>query len=162
MLGKSHGGKLTITSVVPLVHESAPLSPSIEIALALVSSKDDQSIVGIYYSNASYQDKSFNPYSIRLAEKIAAVTGQSTYLAQVVNWHLTADCSSPCISVYQQQDSGSWKDIKVDVDPVALTLVSSALQKKLYRELVDFENHLDNPELDFYNSSLNRMLREEL
>ncbi|CAJ0574280.1 unnamed protein product, partial [Mesorhabditis spiculigera] len=161
LLGKKTAGKLEISSVVPLVHESAPLSPSLEVALTLVSAKEEVSILGVYYSNQSCRDKGLNTHAVRLAEKIAAVTDKPAYVAQVVNWHLSADCSSPCVSMYTL-DGSSWKDMKVDVEPSALSLVSNALQRKVYRELVDFENHLDNPELDFYNARLTQMLEGQL
>lgn len=48
---------------------------------------------------------------------------------------------------------------KLENNEDTITVTSIAIQNKLYRELADFENHLDQPQIaDFYNTDLNLKL----
>lgn len=48
--------------------------------------------------------------------------------------------------------------ISLDNDETARMVLSASIQRKLYRELVDFDNHLDQPSLDYWNSKLTEKL----
>lgn len=41
----------------------------------------------------------------------------------------------------------------------ASSALSTSIQTKIYREIVDFENHLDNVALDFWNSFVNDKIK---
>lgn len=44
-----------------------------------------------------------------------------------------------------------------------LNVTSAAIQERLYRELYDFENHLDDPNIaDFFNTELSQKLESLL
>ncbi|VDO67447.1 unnamed protein product [Heligmosomoides polygyrus] len=110
LLGTKNGNKIKISSAVPLSHESSPLAPTIEVALAVVHASYPN-IVGVYYSNQNYKDKSLNPYAVRLAESVTSVCGTSAVLVQVINWNLSPDCESNSLAAYVK-DGESWKDVR--------------------------------------------------
>ncbi|VDL65512.1 unnamed protein product [Nippostrongylus brasiliensis] len=156
LLGSKTGSKIKVTAAVPISHESSPLAPAVEVALAIVHASYPN-IVGVYYSNQNYKDKSLNPYAIRLCESVMAVCNSSAVLVQVINWNLSPDCESNSLTAYAK-DGESWKDVQLDTSSESLLTLSRAIQNKLYRCLYDFENHLDRPECDFYNTSLSQKL----
>uniref|UniRef100_A0A1I7XPQ1 Uncharacterized protein n=1 Tax=Heterorhabditis bacteriophora TaxID=37862 RepID=A0A1I7XPQ1_HETBA len=102
---------------------------------------------------------SINPFIGRLAERVASSCGSVALLVQVINWQLSADCSSNCLSAHIR-DGDSWKETKLETPNSSLSSLSMAIQTKLYRQLIDFENHLDKPECDFYNTHLSTKLNQ--
>lgn len=48
--------------------------------------------------------------------------------------------------------------IRVTVEDETLEATSSLLEDKIYYDLVDFDNHLDNISLDWKNLSLNKQI----
>ncbi|CAI5437412.1 unnamed protein product [Caenorhabditis angaria] len=158
LIGQKKGGKITVSSSVPICHEATPLAPSLEIATTLVHSKFGAQIVGVYFANSSANDKSLNPYAIRLAERISSVTNSSAILIQVINDRLMADCEEDRLVAYEKETE-NWKEAETMFQGAnILRGLQAAIQKKLYRDLNDFENHLDNPEIDFYNTNLGKKL----
>lgn len=158
LIGNKKGDKVTVTGCVPLCHESTPLAPPLELATALVHGKFGGSLVGVYFSNANPSDTSLNMYATRLADRISAVTSSAAILVQVMNERLVSDCEQDRLVAYEK-DGDSWKETKTLFQGSNfLRGLQAVIQKKLYRELADFENHLDNPEFDFYNTNLSNKL----
>ncbi|KAJ1371852.1 hypothetical protein KIN20_033883 [Parelaphostrongylus tenuis] len=156
LLGSRSGNKVKVSAAVPLSHESSPLAPSLEVALAIIHASYPN-IVGVYFSNQNYKDRSLNPYAVRLCENVTSVCGTNAVLMQVINWNLSADCENNSLEAYVK-DGESWKDTRLDTSSDSLTTLSRAIYNKLYRNLSDFENHLDRPESDFYNTVLSQKL----
>ncbi|KAK6730309.1 hypothetical protein RB195_007023 [Necator americanus] len=152
LLGTRTCNKVRVTSVVPLSHESSPLAPSLEIALAEIHAAYPN-IVGVYFSNQNYKDRSLNPYAVRLCENVMSVCNTPAILVQVINWNLSPDCESNSLSAYVKEGEG-WKETRLDTLPDSFTTLSRAIHGKLHRNVCDFENHLDRPECDFYNTTL--------
>ncbi|CAI2301518.1 unnamed protein product [Caenorhabditis sp. 36 PRJEB53466] len=158
LIGNKKGDKVTVTGCVPLCHESTPLAPPLELATSLVHGKYGASLVGVYFSNATPSETSLSPFAIRLAERISAVTSSAAVLIQVMNEKLVADCDQDRLVAYEK-DGESWKETKtIFQGSNFLKGLQAVIQKKLYRELADFENHLDNPDSDFYNTNLSNKL----
>ncbi|KAK6059196.1 hypothetical protein COOONC_03180 [Cooperia oncophora] len=145
-----------ISAAVPISHESSPLAPAVEVALAIVHASYPN-IIGVYYSNHNYKDTSLNPYAVRLCDAVTSVCGTQAILVQVINWNLSPDCESNSLAAYVK-DGENWKDTRLDTSSESLTILSRAIHSKLYRTLYDFENHLDRPECDFYNTGLSQKL----
>ncbi|KAK5970241.1 hypothetical protein GCK32_000858 [Trichostrongylus colubriformis] len=147
---------IEVSAAVPISHESSPLAPSVEVALAIVHASYPN-IIGVYYSNQNYKDKSLNPYAVRLCDSVTSVCGTPAILVQVINWNLSPDCESNSLAAYLK-DGENWKETRLDTSSESLTILSRAIHNKLYRTLHDFENHLDRPECDFYNTGLSQKL----
>uniref|UniRef100_A0A8R1I140 MPN domain-containing protein n=1 Tax=Caenorhabditis japonica TaxID=281687 RepID=A0A8R1I140_CAEJA len=158
LIGAKKGDKVTVTGCVPLCHESTPLAPPLELATSLVHAKFGASLVGVYFSNAMPSDNSLNTYATRLADRISSVTSSPSILIQVMNERLMSDCDQDRLVAYEK-DGDNWKETKtIFQGSNFLRGLQAVIQKKLYRELADFENHLDNPDSDFYNTSLSNKL----
>ncbi|PIC51650.1 hypothetical protein B9Z55_002077 [Caenorhabditis nigoni] len=158
LIGNKKGDKVTITGCVPLSHESTPLAPPLELATSLVHGKFGASLVGVYFSNSTPSDTSLNVYATRLADRISNVTSSPAVLVQVMNERLVSDCEQDRLVAYEK-DGESWKEAKtIFQGSNFLRGLQAVIRKKLYRELADFENHLDNPEFDFYNTNLSNKL----
>ena len=80
---------------------------------------------------------------------------------QVENAKLSLNPKSLCLSGYSY-DNKQWKHSSTFLtsEDVGLAMVTAALESKLHREIVDFELHLDDPNLDIFNSDLTEKLRK--
>ncbi|VDN58301.1 unnamed protein product [Dracunculus medinensis] len=146
---------------VPVLHEPASLNVVPEIALALVDSQcayNSWNIVGVYFCNELLDDKNLDPSAVRIADKIALIFPQAL-IVQIVNTALRADSSEASIIVYNSQNK-VWrpKKFQLENEEAVSSLVLSAIQNKLFREITDFENHLDNPSNDHWNCALNEKI----
>ncbi|PAV58250.1 hypothetical protein WR25_11907 [Diploscapter pachys] len=155
LLVGTHGpNSIKITNAVPVAHSVTPMAPVVEVALALVSHSN--TVVGVYFANQHLKDDSLNAFVKRFAEKVGTMSGKSPLLLQIRNRDLNPSCSSNCLVAYQKdKESDNWKTVKLNHSAKAQTALSMSIQDKLYRQIVDVENHFDKPELDFYNLALN-------
>ncbi|VDM43736.1 unnamed protein product [Toxocara canis] len=156
-------GGVVCVNAVPCLHESAALTMALEVALTSVDtycSANALNIVGVYFCNESLSDNSLDPFAVRVAEKVAT-NFANAILVQIDNSLLSIDSSEPAIRVYAN-DNKAWKQKKFRLDRNLETLsaTSIAIQRKLYREIIDFENHLDNPANDFWNLALNEKIEQ--
>ncbi|CAD6198448.1 unnamed protein product [Caenorhabditis auriculariae] len=154
LIGQRKGDKFIVKEAVPITHESTPLAPTLELATTFVHSKYGNSLIGVYFANESCRDHSLNPYATRLADKISSICGTVPLLIQVLNDRLMTDCEEERLEAYEK-DGDNWKAIKSgNASSSTIRGLQQLIQEKLYRELNDFENHLDAPENDFYNTEL--------
>ncbi|VDK25884.1 unnamed protein product [Anisakis simplex] len=76
---------------------------------------------------------------------------------------MSIDSSEPAICVYAN-DNKAWKPKKYYTHFIkfsfTLTATSIAIQTKLYREIIDFENHLDNPANDYWNLAISDKIEQ--
>nr|CAG4644256.1 EOG090X0C9C [Lepidurus arcticus] len=169
LLTKKNDDKETLkySDAVPLFHSNISLSPMMEIALMQVEQycKAHGLIIGGYYhANESFQDASPDFIAQRVAEKIAEQFAD-TCLIMVDNKSICLDMVSPALYVFQHVE-GKWKPKeKANItfesgQKKALKLVSALLQRKSYKEFVDFDAHLDDPSNDWTNNSLAGILKE--
>ncbi|VDN94341.1 unnamed protein product [Brugia pahangi] len=156
----SENSEVICTDAIPVLHESASLSVALEAALICIDdcTKDDRTLAGLYFCNQSLSDNSLDPYAVRVAEKIVS-NYPNTFLVQIGNSLLGTGLLEPAIEVYAL-DNKLWKIKRFTIlnEETVLPVVSSAVQTKLYLEIMDFENHLDNPVNDHWNTALNEKL----
>uniref|UniRef100_A0A915Q0R5 Dendritic cell-specific transmembrane protein-like domain-containing protein n=1 Tax=Setaria digitata TaxID=48799 RepID=A0A915Q0R5_9BILA len=159
-----NGNELICTDAIPVLHESASLSMALEAALICTddSIKDGRVLAGLYFCNESLSDNSLDQYAVRVAEKIVS-NYPNTFLVQIDNSLLGTGSLKPAIRVYNL-DSKLWKTKRFTIlnEEKVLPVVSNAVQTKLYLEIMDFENHLDNPINDHWNTALNEKLEQSL
>ncbi|KAL3998061.1 hypothetical protein ACH3XW_13495 [Acanthocheilonema viteae] len=161
LIGKArNNSELICTDAIPVLHESASLSMVVETALICTDdyTKDGRTLVGLYFCNQSLSDNSLDPYAVRVAEKIVS-NYSNTFLVQIDNSLLGTGSLEPAIRIYTL-DNKTWKIKRFTIlnEETVLPIVSSAIQTKLYLEIMDFENHLDNPINDHWNTALNEKL----
>lgn len=166
--GKADGksAELRVEDAIPLFHICLHISPMAEIALTLVDQlavSKGLVLAGYYLANENINDLSTDRPAHRIADKIAENFGNAL-LAVVDNREVTLGMSSNPLRISQFMD-GKWKpkniaDVLYDEGVTQTDAMYSLLKAEQYRNLVDFDNHLDNIALDWQNRKLNKIIQE--
>jgi len=152
----------TIVEAIPLFHQCLHVTPMAEIALIQVEARvaqEDLQIAGYYAAAENYYDSSLERTpGMKIAEKIAELNS-SAIIALVDNKAVTMEMQYPALKLFQTVDS-KWTKIKYNLHSSQFTLdaVSHLLGQGAMKQLIDFDNYLDNPENDWTNAELNRNL----
>merc|ERR1712088_600332 len=179
---KGAGGQLILTDCIPLFHQSEGLTPMVEVALAQVEARctrrGQYHIAGYYHANRSMKDATqVDVFSQRIADKIAEnCIGGRAVLATVDNRRLSLILESHALIVQQSAGaasstdrdtgtSGKWRHCaskNVGVSEETLSMTSDLLGKKAYKDLIDFDNHLDDITQDYLNVQMNMLIDQSL
>jgi hypothetical protein len=148
---------LKITDAVPLFHSCLTLAPMMEIALTQVDvycRNHNLVIAGYYQANEGFSESSPNSIAYRLAEKIKENYGDAC-LIMLDNSRALSDCENSYV-LYSNID-GKWKksDKRPSTEKDVGDMAYDLLQSRVYRELIDFDNHLDDITLDWQNLEIN-------
>ncbi|XP_032682911.1 ER membrane protein complex subunit 8 [Odontomachus brunneus] len=157
---------LYIEDAVPLFHICLHVSPMAEIALTLVDqlvTSKGLILAGYYLANENINDLSTDRPAHRIADKIAE-NFNNALLVVVDNREITLNMQSSPLRISQSVD-GKWKpkdkaNIIYEGDVVYTDIMYSLLKEEQYRNLVDFDNHLDNIALDWQNQELNKIIED--
>nr|CAG4641157.1 EOG090X0C9C [Eulimnadia texana] len=161
------GNTLKLVDSIPLFHQNLHLAPMLEVALMQVENYCKNSglvIAGYYQANESLSDSSPDYVAQKVSEKIAEFFSDAC-LIMVDNKQLSPEMSSPAIHLMQHQE-GKWKvreKSSVSIAPTvsaALSATSSLIKEKVFRQLVDFDNHLDSLGCDWLNHELNCLITD--
>ncbi|KAL1382291.1 hypothetical protein pipiens_013245 [Culex pipiens pipiens] len=161
------GSDQKVVDVVPLFHQCLHVTPMAEIALIQVEAKAAQQglhILGYYAAAENFYDNHLEKApGARLADKIAENVSGSAVFAVVDNRALSINMSYAALKVWQSKES-RWAKTRCVVEDAKNTFdaVSNLLQRGAMRELVDFDNYLDNTENDWNNEHFNRDLPQLL
>lgn len=153
-----------IVDAIPLFHQCLHVTPMAEIALIQAETRaamENLQIAGYYAAAENFYDNTLERApGIRIAEKIAEVN-PNAYLVLVDNRLVSMDMSQPALKLWQFSDT-KWTMGKYTLHDAQETLeaVSSLLQEGAMKELVDFDNHLDNPEK--YENPLTNVLQNQI
>ncbi|GLV39450.1 ER membrane protein complex subunit 8/9 [Carabus blaptoides fortunei] len=114
-------------------------------------------IAGYYTAHENLKEASFEKASNRIADKIAE-NFNSACLVVVDNRKLSLHLDNLALRVAQYSD-GKYRQMdsqKVNVEPpCVLEACASLLQRQAYKQLIDFDNHLDDISLDWSNQQIN-------
>lgn len=154
-------GARTIHDCIPLFHMGHGLAPMVEVALAQVDSQCEESglvISGFYHAHENLRDNHVDVFSQKIADKVAE-NQAGTLLVTIDSKKLSANIESPSLIVQQHSD-GKWRprdksQVRLEHDDVTLACASALVHKKIYRDLVDFDTHLDDLSMDYLNVELN-------
>jgi len=168
---------LTLTDCIPLFHQSEGLTPMLEVALGQIEARCERAglvVAGYYHANRSLKDNSVDVFSQKIADKVAENTlssshkkgtgGGSAVLVTIDNKRLSLVLESPAVLVQMVSGSDSsegackWRSLaarSIGVDEETLDLTSTMVQRKIYKDLVDFDNHLDDVTQDYLNVEIN-------
>ncbi|KZC04215.1 PREDICTED: ER membrane protein complex subunit 8/9 homolog [Dufourea novaeangliae] len=158
--------ELRIEDAIPLFHICLHVSPMAEIALTMVdqlATSKGLIIAGYYLANENLSDLSTDKPAHRIADKIAENYGNGL-LVVIDNREITFGMNSSPLRVSQFMD-GKWKlkdvtDITYDKGIIHTNALYNLFKAKQYRNLIDFDNHLDNISLDWQNRKLNKIIDE--
>ncbi|ETK84635.1 hypothetical protein F441_10608 [Phytophthora nicotianae CJ01A1] len=167
LLGTEQGQGFSISDAVPLFHHEAPLAPLLEVACAMVDAYCQKSqklqIVGLYYSGSGYSPSDSGNGLSHFAEKVADKVEQN--------------CSRACVLVLDSQQLSSesktglqilLKDVKrgwtkvenrLKVADGATKTVTQGLKQSVQEDVVDFEEHLEDPSKDWRNPHVVELLK---
>lgn len=98
----------------------------------------------------------------KIADKILENNKNACFVI-VDNKLMTLGQEIPAIKVFGGNiESGRWSkaDFKLLQSETTLQAVSALLKRGAMKDVVDFDNHLDNPENDWTNQFLNRDLKQ--
>lgn len=137
-----------------------------EIALTLVdqlATSKGLILAGYYLANENINDLSTDRPAHRIADKIAE-NCSGALLVVVDNKEMTLNMTSSPLRISQFVD-GKWKlkdkaNIFYEGGVAPTDALYTLLENEQYRNLVDFDNHLDNITLDWQNHKLNKVIDE--
>jgi len=186
--GRSNTGQIVLTDCIPLFHQSEGLTPMVEVALAQVEARcargGQYHIAGFYHANRSLKDSSqVDVFCQRIADKIAEnCIGGRAVLVTIDNRRLSLNLESHSLIVQQWSSSpgvgtvtergnhdtgssGKWRHCaskNVGVLEETLALTSNLIGRREYKDLVDFDNHLDDLTQDYLNVQMNMVIDQAL
>jgi len=186
--GRSNTGQIVLTDCIPLFHQSEGLTPMVEVALAQVEARcargGQYHIAGFYHANRSLKDSSqVDVFCQRIADKIAEnCMGGRAVLVTIDNRRLSLNLESHSLIVQQWSSSpgvgtvtergnhdtgssGKWRHCaskNVGVLEETLALTSNLIGRREYKDLVDFDNHLDDLTQDYLNVQMNMVIDQAL
>lgn len=165
LLSKVGGGRQPVKYVdcIPMLHINTGLAPMAEVALAQIESEVSRcglTISGMYHAHDNIRDNHVDTFSQKIADKIADnVPG--TILVTLDSKKLSLNIDTHALIVQQHDaNSGKWRkrdanQIRLEHDTVTLQCATAVIHKKIYRDLVDFDMHLDDISLDYKNVEIN-------
>jgi len=157
---------LVISDSIPLSHHWSSLAPMAEAALSLASayaSSRNLAIVGLYEAPELVSDRTPSPQASKLAEKIATLANKEALLIFVNNTTLLSS-SNHALTGYtvSANSSGKGETKPKALQGSALSLQDQSKAKELegavrrdraWERLVDFDDHLEDPSLDWLQNS---------
>lgn len=146
---------------VPLFHQALQLTPMLEVALLHLDAycvNHDLYIAG-YYEASKYLSKSPTELSIftcKVADKIKENFGESV----LVSLDNSKVPSSSSLVFFERASDGKWKKRTSDVtfETGSDDTIQDFLDSNIQRDLVDFDNHLDDISSHWLNSHINQLI----
>jgi hypothetical protein len=164
LLGKRQGQQNPpiVVDAIPALHGSL-LNAPLEILLITLDTyctEHKLQIVGIYFANDRLNDTSFDDIFAKTGERLHSVFPNPVIL-QVDNSKLSLVPKNICLKAFNY-DSKTWKPSSCFLtnEETGLRTASRAIEEKVYREIVDFEVHLDDPSLDIFNAEITEKIRQ--
>ncbi|KAL2473132.1 ER membrane protein complex subunit 8/9-like protein [Forsythia ovata] len=169
LLGRSsdHGDSVEIVDSVPLFHSQIGLLPPLEIALIMIEEyygEKGLSIVGYFHANERYDDFELAAVAKNIGDHITQYFPQAALLL-LDNKKLEAlpkgRDRSPVVQLYIKDASRSWKLVGSEggnqltiKEPSGNIVLLDYLASEKWKDIVDFDDHLDNISKDWLNSEL--------
>ena len=160
LLGKKEGNKYIVNNAIPLTHDKI-FGPSFKIAVSMIKGFfPNEKIIGFYENLIVNQMK-----------EDGAISNQSTYICQIINKNSKIN---PLLFQIYSKDSGkkgatyledeilfkqfilneeafSFVDNKKETDEEFQKMKKFCINNRQL-EIIDFDDHLENPNLDWRNT----------
>ncbi|VDP89417.1 unnamed protein product [Echinostoma caproni] len=148
------GLRIVVTDYIPYFHSPLTLAPMLEVALhqteAYCSTKNLR-ICGYFQANEHSHDNVPTVFACKIADKIHDKSGPAC-LVMLRNDRLYPP-RNDCFAVYTlNQDK--WSEAKYTMDPEVVSGLADLLKGDLSREICDFDDHLNDVKLDYFNVKL--------
>ncbi|ALC40941.1 CG3501 [Drosophila busckii] len=164
---KGSGSIVHITDAIPLFHQCLHVTPMAEVALMQIDAyAENQGLViaGYYAAPENFYDDDMDSFltpASKIAEKIQENYKNACFVV-IDNKLVTLEHNRAAIQVYGYAQEAKWLKAKYTLNQTSQTLegVSLLLKRGAMRDVIDFDNHLDNPVNDWTNQFLNQSLRD--
>ncbi|XP_039963660.1 ER membrane protein complex subunit 8/9 homolog [Bactrocera neohumeralis] len=160
------GNTVQIVDAIPLFHQCLYVTPMAEIALTQVDAfaeRENLIVAGYYVAPENLYDSSVEKApAAKIGEKILE-TNKNACFVVVDNKLMRLNHTQAALKVFSSSgESARWSKASYTLAQQKITLqtVSELLQRGAMREVVDFDNHLDNPANDWTNQHYNRDLKQ--
>ncbi|CAH2090780.1 unnamed protein product [Euphydryas editha] len=155
---------LDIVDTVPLFHHSHYLSPMAEIALTQIETMaqaDNRVIAGYYAGCENFRDNTVEKCpGQKIAEKIVEHFPSAVFIV-IDNKRLVQHLETPAIKLHKFAE-GKWKPKDANKvlfqTPYVLETVSHLLQRGVQKDLIDFDNYLDDLSQDWTNLGIEKLI----
>ncbi|CAD5115151.1 DgyrCDS4155 [Dimorphilus gyrociliatus] len=162
-----------IVDCVPLFHIHPQLSPMLEVALTQIEGyckRHNYTMYGYYQANELASNPTLNPLATKIASKIRE-NNENEGILVMLNYSAIEPIDfdkNEMIDVYTCSNGQDWKKknenrsgwIEKEKDKVKLsTIFNSLIDLNATKWLIDFDNHLDNCELNWKNTIINDNLK---
>ncbi|CAI2165907.1 12446_t:CDS:2 [Funneliformis geosporum] len=161
--------QIIISDVVPLFHNWHTLTPMLEVGLQQIdiyANQNKLNVVGYYHANERIDDNKLPPFGQKIASKIFEKFNDAIALV-VQNTKLSPEKPEIAIVPYLfkenqwRPDNKAFSQIRDSTFSCSFTLdnmestdlVSSSIRNKHFEHLYDFDEHLENIELDWLNNT---------
>lgn len=153
--------KTKIIEAIPISHASHCLAPNIEIAFNSVSvfAQEQELIISGYYQTDRYNEPNCpDTFSQRVTEKIC----ESYPNAVLCFVNFDGGIPHSLLDPHQLID-GKWRrkpphTYSIDSDPEIIADNILYSKEKLYRRIVDFDDHFNNITLDWTNAKISQKI----
>jgi len=156
-----NGKPTKFSDAVPMCHLNTGLSLVPEIALAQISGMVESAglvISGVYHAHDNLKDNHVDVFSQKIADKVAD-NQEGALLLTVDSKRLALKIQNDGLIVRHRTTEGHWKinenKLKLEHESITLACASALVREGIFRELVDFDNHLDDITQDYINVELN-------
>jgi len=156
---------LLISDAVPLFHQGLGLAPMLEIALNEVDTYCSRSglvIAGYYQANEHLESCSPDNIAYRIADKINSYYPESVLL-MIDNRRVSPIADRLAYRLFVSVGDQEWREhrnIEALDEELFLRTTSTLLENKISRDLVDFDNHLDDLKADWRNLEVNSLIND--
>jgi len=156
---------LNITDAIPLFHQGLSLAPMLEVALNEVDafcSRHGLVIAGYYQANEHFESVTPDNVAYRIADKIHSYFPQSILL-MIDNRRVSPLADRLAYKIFVSVGDQEWREhrnVEVLDEDLYLSTATSLLENKISRDLVDFDNHLDDLKADWRNLELNSLIND--
>ena len=152
---------IKIIETIPISHTSHYLAPNIEVALNSVSifaQEQELVISGYYQTDKNNEACCLDTFGQRVTEKIA----ESYSNAVLCSLSFSGPTAQTILDLYHFVD-GKWRSrpaqsFSIENDPEILAKSILYSKEKLYRKIVDFEEHFNNISLDWTNPKISQRI----
>ncbi|XP_057776482.1 ER membrane protein complex subunit 8/9 homolog [Salvia miltiorrhiza] len=167
LLGRSAAAGVEIVDSVPLFHSQIGLLPPLEIALIMIEEYYEEkglSIVGYFHANERYDDFELGSVAKNIGDHITRYFPQAAVLLldnkKLESLQKGKD-RSPVVQLYNKDASSSWKLVGSDAssqlalkEPSANVVLLDYISSEKWKDITDFDDHLDDISKDWLNSKL--------
>ncbi|RID74188.1 hypothetical protein BRARA_B01297 [Brassica rapa] len=160
-------GVVEISDSVPLFHSNLPLLPPLEISLIMIEQHyvaRGLSVVGYFHANERFDDVEVSGVAKNIGDHISRYFPHAPILL-LNNKKLEALSQgkdrSPVMQLYVRDGSKNWRVVGADggsklllKEPSANVVLSDYISPEKWKDVIDFDDHLDDVTKDWLNPGL--------